>query len=854
MKKILIALILLSFIPVQEDENKEIEQAIIKVKEGKLAPSALSKYGESAVPPIGKLVTDPSIDVQIRWKCAQTLGESESESAVSHLLNGIKSDDFNVRICSAISLGKIGTNEVVEALKKVAEEDQFYVIDPVSAEKKFLVREAAKGALKKIRKRAVGVSFEWVKTLDKAIERAKEENRIILILVIPVEDPENVLGYDDAPSKIKKTVEELGRDPGMIKERVMLASIFSDPSIDSLISKRFVAVSLRVPVWVQAGFYNSTGKSFSDPFKAFGITAKDVQGPAIAFISPEGKLLHAIKRMAVFNVSLVHQVCRRVLNENPKWSSPDSRILNVEKRLKQNHLDSDLWLVHAKLSAASGNFDQAVTSYEKAKEMGKDEEALLGLAQIEFMNSNPDKALENLKLLQVEASDDFPIEGLALKGQILAFQRNFKEAKEVLTSAMEKKSTQDVLFWLAYVLDKLGDKAEARRLWKKIVKEEPFSRWRKLSELYLDDNGPFPDQWITFEFLPQIKKEDPLPTGTEVKYSKKEIKNVVQRAIEYIVRQQNTDGSWLDPSYGTWNGWSSRGSQYDHQIGVTGIATSALMEWVDTLDGDLKKKTLESIKRGIKRIKKFSEAPENYIYHLAYSLFLELRVYKTLEDSEKAEAKERISNLIKGLKKIQGRNGAFSYMNVEIRPHSFDTAIVLMMLHEAKKLKLDVPEEMIEKALKFLDTCRSGKGRKLFHYSTQKEWKTSTTESASSVRSVICETAIHLHTENSTEGVEGAIEAFFKFLDNLRAPTKLYEHFRMPVTVQIAHNYTFGHYYNALALSHCNEKFRKLYVEKQLETILSIVEMDGTWVDSPTVLGKSYATSMILLAIAELRK
>jgi murein DD-endopeptidase MepM/ murein hydrolase activator NlpD len=103
--------------------------------------------GEKAVDDLSEILCDKSLDTVQRFMAANALGEIRSRKAVKPLLEAMKDDQFNVRRCAALALGKIGDPSARPALEFLAKEDPFAWTDPKSGKIMYLVREDARKAL-----------------------------------------------------------------------------------------------------------------------------------------------------------------------------------------------------------------------------------------------------------------------------------------------------------------------------------------------------------------------------------------------------------------------------------------------------------------------------------------------------------------------------------------------------------------------------------------------------------------------------------------------------------------------------------------------------------------------------------
>jgi murein DD-endopeptidase MepM/ murein hydrolase activator NlpD len=103
--------------------------------------------GEKAVEPLTEILFDKSLSTPQRFMAANILGDIRSRKAVEPLVSALKDDEFNVRRCAALALGKIGDASARPALERLAKEDPFAWTEPKSGKVMYLVHEDAQKAL-----------------------------------------------------------------------------------------------------------------------------------------------------------------------------------------------------------------------------------------------------------------------------------------------------------------------------------------------------------------------------------------------------------------------------------------------------------------------------------------------------------------------------------------------------------------------------------------------------------------------------------------------------------------------------------------------------------------------------------
>lgn len=157
-------------------------------------------------------------------------------------------------------------------------------------------------------------ALPWAATIEEALARAGKEKKLVLATVVAVSNDHWVSGYAGAEAAWKAArapmiddASGMANDEGLRKERVMMAAWFADPEVAALVRKHFVPVRVRCKAW------DFDVQFPSDPIAALGTKLDDVGGPAIVIASPDGKLVHSLGRIGVFQTALMPKMLRAVL-------------------------------------------------------------------------------------------------------------------------------------------------------------------------------------------------------------------------------------------------------------------------------------------------------------------------------------------------------------------------------------------------------------------------------------------------------------------------------------------------------------------------------------------------------------
>ena len=296
------------------------------------------------------------------------------------------------------------------------------------------------------------------------------------------------------------------------------------------------------------------------------------------------------------------------------------------------------------------------------------------------------------------------------------------------------------------------------------------------------------------------RKVDVVPANVEISYKK---------GLKFLASMQASDGSF-----------SKDRSRYSTQPGITGICVLAfLAHGEDAEFGPY----AENIKKGIDFILK-QQNKNGYIgtslYNHGFATLALAEAYGMIDDDRLAGALKKSVAL---LTSSQDRNpkGAWRYNPEDMTADTTVAGCQLVALLAARNAGIPVPNKNIDKALKYMASCRSSNGG--YGYTSKSGGKSTLTAIGS-----LCMSLAKKKDEKSFDTVT-------KFLTS-RSESG-------------GHHYLFYHeYYMAQALFHANEDEWKKWNEKNSKVMTASQNPDGGWSD--VRLGRSGATGFALLSMA----
>jgi hypothetical protein len=763
-----VSLALVSGLFAQEAE-RDLDELVRRVRGGDAeALEALGKRGAPAVSRLASILADTSLEQRLRYVAANHLGATRAPEAYEPLIRALADPVFNVRRCAAYGLSLLGDRRALPALEKLAQGDPFSWRDQQTGDQRWLVREAANEAIKKLGGKPVRLpdppaafvpppiltgspfveALPWAASVEDALAAAKEEKRLVFATVVPVDSEHWVSGFRAAETMRKGlsppplgVARAMAADPGLAKERVMMATLLSDPALSDWVRRRTVPVRIRVHT---LPCDPATRRAGDDPLTSLGLTTLACPPPAVVIATADGKLLHHVAGMTVFSAG----------------------VLPVP-------------LLEALLPGDAGRGPRA---------------------------TKPSLVLERARE-RVRAGD--------LGGA--------RKLLEPLVRDARAPHRLEASLALACIHARAGDDEAARTLLERLRVEDPDGSHGGVAALMLARDGVRLGAWQGDPLVPPAV----LPIRTESRRSLSELESVVQDAVRFLLDAQAADGSFEDPFRfpGTAPGLDQ---PHDSSVPRTALAVAALLDWRDT--AGLKERIADAVERGIGYVGRFADAPPpQRIWQQTYALHLQLAILRSKPTEEFAEtARTRARKLVIALGRDQV-DGGWSYMPAP-RIHSFNTAPVLLLLAEAASLGITVPGGMAEKAAAFLEACRDTERPDTFKYASNIDHRHRGASSCRTALCELA-LGLH-RGKVDVPRMQAALDLFLAEEGRVRATRGIFESYFSPTAIHDAYHYLFGHYYAARGLSGIPREAARRHANRQAALLLEQVGLDGSFTDA----------------------
>jgi hypothetical protein len=319
-----------------------------------------------------------------------------------------------------------------------------------------------------------------------------------------------------------------------------------------------------------------------------------------------------------------------------------------------------------------------------------------------------------------------------------------------------------------------------------------------------------------------------------------ELEHVVKRGVAWILRHQGENGGFEDSRYAYCDSPRILPNVW---VAITAIALAGLHDW-----REVDPKAIDAaIARGEEYLfNAENDAPGRNEKCYADSFRL---VYLTRLLARLPSGSDRAAGYRARLKEVAGalvdQQSEAGWLAHEY-PNPFATAAGMVALHEARSSGTAVPGAFFERGAKALRSTRGEAGA--FAYSGNRPATGSDSAFRNSMgRMPVCEQALLCASEGQadTAALEAALDNFWKWLPRLER-------------IRVCDYHSDGElggffFWHALFLTSESIKAlppgkRAAHHEKMLEHVMSIGEIDGSFVDSHE-LGKSYGTGMALMVL-----
>lgn len=640
-------------------------------------------------------------------------------------------------------------------------------------------------------KRELRAVLPWENSVAQAVEKAREQNKLVLAVVRG----------------------SWGEQHESLTEQLLLSTVLAEPDVLTLVSNRFVPVRVS---YLPTSFTHKSPPQ-TDPLTALGTSISKCKPLALVVGDAEGKTIARLTSIGTFDRDFVLRF-----------------LVNAIANSKQPLDERDPWKL-----VDRGEYAPAREAFSQ---MGSREGAY-GLSRLASLRGDYDAALRLAQPL-TRGDEKFQHESKTQAGIALMRLGRFDEASALLREAAVDPAgsrAAEAGYFAGCLYFRAGQPAKAAEAWKAVVSDHASSPYALKAKARL----AWPELMATYENLLALDAPTNLDS-TEASWSAADEMRVVERAIDYLLAQQQPDGSWpMAKAAAQW------------QAAVTALVARSLHRWSGELSGARRDRAAAAARKATAWLDRQLEDSDPKAMDSFGAAYL-LDYFVDLEES-KAELRGNTEKAIQFLLAGQCPNGAWSYshrfgvgwkggfggwpVTTQGRFHSVNTGPALVALARARDLGFAVDPAALEAGGKVLQAMRDGAG--VYTY-TYPEPITFRQPDASIARGPVCEEALCRLGAASKDDLKTAIDRFMEYRADLRLPVKLDESWGHP------HNFSSYFYFFAYAhaasaiVFHGESSADKLRLLSS--DLLRVVELDGTWVDFEMV-GKPYGTAMALYVL-----
>jgi hypothetical protein len=355
-----------------------------------------------------------------------------------------------------------------------------------------------------------------------------------------------------------------------------------------------------------------------------------------------------------------------------------------------------------------------------------------------------------------------------------------------------------------------------------------------------------------------------------------EILAAIQRGVDFLLKDQNSDGSWGSPERTKdLNILAGIGSHHAFRVAVTALGVSALIEVSCSPRSRLADPA--SVQQAIERGEEFlfRELPRvrrdqpTLIYNVwahAYGIQALVQMHGRLPHD--AGRRARIERLIREqydrLARYESAEGGWGYLDFGAgtqRPNShscsFVNATVLVAFHEANRIGVPPPEKLVERGREGIIRQRKPDFSYLYGlYLRHHPMMAINRPGGSLGRSQACNVALRLWGDSKvtdcvlTEWLDRLIVRNGWLDMGRKRPIPHESHFMVA-----GYFYYYGHYYATLCVDQLPAPRRPFYQDHLARILIGHQERDGSWWDYPLYnYHQQYGTAFALLSLEHSRR
>lgn len=379
-----------------------------------------------------------------------------------------------------------------------------------------------------------------------------------------------------------------------------------------------------------------------------------------------------------------------------------------------------------------------------------------------------------------------------------------------------------------------------------------------------EDDAPDPS-----ESAPRDERlPTPKPTPVAARDAR-EIEVVIDRGIDFLLTDQNKDGSWgsAQRTKGLNIYAPIPGAHHAFRAAVTALCISALIE--SHRDSERVQAAIDRAERWLfENLPHLRRASADTLYNIwghGYAVGALVRMHgrQPGDETRREKIKKLIEEQFERLERYESVDGGWGYYDFRAGAKksgadstSFMNAAVLISMHEANEIGVKPPEKLVDRAV--AATRRQMKGDFTYLYGEYLKWMPThpiNLPGGSLGRSQACNLAMRIYGEKRiTDDVLASwLDRLFArngWLDMGRKKPIPHESF----FAVAGYFYYFGHYYAGMCIQALPPERRGPHQDQLAHRLIALQEQDGSWWDYPLYnYHQQYGTAFALMSLVACR-